>query len=80
MMGGPGGEMGGMVPGNGSNQPHATEYTLQGTSLPLPLVHRHSGGFPADNHDFLQVSCASSKPNGTAMNATETRGRLSARR
>lgn len=33
-MGGPGGnEMGGAMQGNGSNQPHATEYTLQGRSF-----------------------------------------------
>ncbi|KAH6684875.1 striatin Pro11 [Plectosphaerella plurivora] len=41
-MGGPGGEMGGMVPGNGSNQPHATEYTLQGVMRFLQTEwHRH---------------------------------------
>ncbi|OLN93274.1 Striatin Pro11 [Colletotrichum chlorophyti] len=42
-MGGPGGnEMGGAMQGNGSNQPHATEYTLQGVMRFLQTEwHRH---------------------------------------
>lgn len=84
MGGGPGGgEMGAAMQGNGNGQPNATEYTLQGAFelflFPICFVARWRKVHYRAN-PIAQALCAFCRPNGIATNATETRGRLSARR
>ncbi|KAK1545164.1 WD repeat domain-containing protein [Colletotrichum paranaense] len=77
-MGGPGGnEMGGAMQGNGGNQPHATEYTLQGVMRFLQTEwHRHERDRNAWEIDRQEMKARIASLEGQARRADATQKAL----